>query len=261
MKLSVSIITFNEEGNLGRTLQALEDLADEIIVLDSFSTDKTVDIAASMGAKVFQEAWAGHVAQKNSALNKCSGEWILSLDADEVPTPELLKEIRAVLDKPAALDGYRINRQTFYLGRLLKYAWQPDWKLRLVRRSAKPCWVGQDPHDRLSIGGSTANLSGRLLHYSFKDFASHMESTRKLAQIGAKSYYDNGRRAGLSDFLFRVPFHVFKRLILKRAFLDGLPGVLAAISGGVHSYMKFAFLWELQNRDRIAKEQQEKNRG
>lgn len=251
MKLSVAIITFNEEANLRRTLQPLLGLADEIIVLDSFSTDNTLSIAAEMGAKTFQEPWPGHIAQKNSALKKCSGEWLLSLDADEVLPPELVEEIRHVLNNPAATNGYAINRHTYYLGRLLKYAWQPDWKLRLVRRSAKPRWTGMDPHDRLIIEGSASRLPGYLVHYSFKDFAAHMETTKKHAQVGAKSYYEHGRRAKLSDFLIRAPFHVFKRLILKRAFLDGIPGVLAAISGGVHSYMKFAFLWELQNKEKI----------
>lgn len=249
MKLSVAIITFNEEENLERTLAPLKGLADEIIVLDSFSGDKTVEIARAAGCKLFQEPWPGHIAQKNSALGKCSGEWILSLDADEVLTPQMVETVRAAIGQTdTAVSGYLLNRRTFYLGRLLKHAWQPDYKLRLVRRDKKPLWSGMDPHDRLSVEGPTQKLPGYLIHYSFKDFAAHMQTTRKHAQIGAQSYYQAGRRAHLSDFLLRAPFHVFKRLVLKGAFLDGLPGVLAAISGGVHSYMKFAFLWELQNQ-------------
>lgn len=249
MKLSVAIITFNEEENLPRTLAPLKGLADEVIVLDSFSSDRTVEIAREAGCKVFQEPWPGHIAQKNSALAKCSGEWILSLDADEVLPPEMVEAVRSAMGSGAAeVNGYLINRRTFYMGRLLQYAWQPDYKLRLVRRGKNPVWSGMNPHDRLNVEGPTQKLPGYLVHYSFKDFAAHMETTRKHAQVGAQSYYDAGRRAKLSDFILRAPFHVFKRLVLKRAFLDGVPGVLAAISGGVHSYMKFAFLWELQNK-------------
>lgn len=249
MKLSVAIITLNEEENLPRSLAPLAGLADEIIVLDSGSTDRTLEIARAAGAKIFQEPWPGHVAQKNSALDKCSGQWILSLDADEVLSPELVDEIRAALERDdPAVNGYEINRRTFYLGRLLKYAWQPDFKLRLVRRAQKPLWTGLNPHDRLTVQGRSARLSAHLIHYSYKDFNAHMETTRNFARIGAQSYYDKGRRAKSADLIIRPPFQLFKRLILKRAFLDGVPGILAAISGAAHSYMKFAFLWELQNK-------------
>lgn len=249
MKLSVAIIAFNEEENLPRTLEALQGLAAEIVVLDSFSSDKTVEIAKAAGAKVFQEQWKGYVEQKNSLFEKCSGEWILNLDADEVLTPELVEEIRSKLvhdDKK--INGYLINRRTFYMGRLLKYAWQPDKKLRLVRRAANPRWVGVDVHESLKIDGRTKLLANYLIHYSFKDFAAHMETTRKLAQVGAQSYHTQGRRAKARDFIIRPPFQLFKRLVIKRAVLDGVPGIMAAVSGAVHSYMKFAFLWELQNK-------------
>lgn len=274
MKLSAALITLNEEDNLARTLEPLQGLADEIVIVDSGSTDRTLEIARAAGAKVFQEDWKGYVEQKNSAFAKCSGDWILNLDADEVLTPELAEEIRAKIAPgpagstaptkdpdspdstglgspgPADVNGYSINRRTFYMGRLLKYAWQPDLKLRLVRRAASPRWVGREVHESLKVEGRTAPLANYLVHYSYKDFSAHMATTQKLAEVGAASYYARGRRARTSDFLLRPVFHLFKRLILKRAFLDGVPGLMAAWSGAVHSYMKMAFLWELQNKEK-----------
>lgn len=255
MKLSVAMITLNEEENLPRSLAAIaglaKDMALEIIIVDSGSSDSTLDIARAAGAKIFQEDWKGYVEQKNSAFEKCSGEWILNLDADEVLSPELVKEIGAKLTGGEPLtNGYAINRRTFYMGRLLKYAWQPDIKLRLVRRAAAPRWEGKNVHERLTVQGKVEKLSNYLVHYSYKDFASHMETTKKLARVGAETNFERGRRASATDFTLRPLFHLFKRLVLKRAFLDGVPGLMAACSGAVHSYMKSAFLWELQNKEK-----------
>lgn len=247
MKLSVSIISFNEENNIRRTLEALQGVADEIVLLDSFSTDKTTEIAASMGATVYQEPWAGYLAQKNSALDKCSGEWILCLDSDEVLTPELLASIKAVLAGKRPAGGYRLKRRTIYMGKLLKYAWQPDRHLRLVHRSASPRWAGTDPHESLVIDGPVSDLDGYLSHYSYRNFADHMEKTRKYAEGAAKTYFKRGKKARSTDLFMRPPFVLFKRLVLQRALLDGTPGVIAAFSSAVYSYMKYSFLWEMQN--------------
>ncbi len=250
MKLSVSIISFNEEDNIARTLQALAGLADEIVLLDSFSTDRTTEIAAAMGAKVFQEPWAGYLAQKNSALEKCSGEWILSLDSDEVLTPELTANIKAALADPAGVNGYILKRRTVYMGRTLKYAWQPDRHLRLARRNAQPRWSGTDPHESLKVEGRTADLEGFVLHYSYRDFAVHMAKTQKYAQGAAKTYLSKGKKARRRDFLIRPPFALFKRLVLQQALRDGVPGIIAAFSTALYTYMKYAFLWEMQNKDK-----------
>lgn len=253
MKLSIAMITLNEEANLPRTLAPLavlaRSLAMEIVMVDSGSADKTLEIAREAGAKIYQEDWKGYVEQKNSAFEKCSGEWILNLDADEALTPELAEEIRARLERDdASISGFSINRRTFYMGRLLRYAWQPDIRLRLVRRAASPRWTGRGVHESLKVDGKTETLANYLVHYSFKDFSTHMDATKKLARLGAESYHAQGRRAKASDFLIRPAFHLFKRLVLKRAFMDGVPGLMAAWSGAVHSYMKMAFLWELRNK-------------
>jgi glycosyltransferase involved in cell wall biosynthesis len=247
MKLSVSIISLNEEDNIERTLEPLQGLADEIIVLDSFSTDRTIEIAASKGAKIYQEPWIGHVGQKNSALEKCTGDWILCLDSDEVLSPELAANIAKLQGAHSSANGYTLKRRTVYMGKPLKYAWQPDKRLRLVRRDANPRWAGTDPHDSLTINGAAMELDGFLLHYSYRNFADHMARTQKYAQTTAEAYFKKGKKAYPHDLMLRPAFALFKRLVLQRALLDGMPGIMAAFSTAFHSYMKYSFLWEMRH--------------
>ena len=244
MKLSLAVMSFNEESNIRRTLESALPLADEIVVVDSFSTDRTVEIAESLGAKVFREPWKGYIDQTNSCLEKCRGEWVLCLDCDEVITPELRESIRRALERPVA-EGYLLNRRSFYQGRLLKYAWQPDRKLRLARRDAALRCEGNNPHYVLKVQGRTARLDGDLVHYSYKDFGAHMAQTQNLARQTAEAYYRQGRTANLFTLLCRPPFAFFRCYFLRGAFLDGVPGFLAAFSLAVYVYMKYAFLWEL----------------
>lgn len=249
MKLSVAIITYNEQNNIRRTLEPLLDLADEIVIVDSFSTDQTIEIAQSMGAKVYQESWAGFIRQKNSCLEKCNGEWLLSLDADEVINPELKEAIQKVISDPAAKSGYYLNRRTFYMGKLLKYAWQPDRKLRLARRSANPAWTGTDPHETMTLDSPPARsdvLPGYLAHYSYSNFADHMERSSKYARGMAEQYLLRGKSSSLGKIMFKPPFVFFKRAFLQGAILDGAPGIIASISSAMYVYMKYAYLWELQ---------------
>ncbi len=248
MTLSAAIIAYNEEANIERVLTPLAGLADEIVVLDSFSTDATCKLAEAMGARVYQEPFAGYIAKKNSALAKCTGDWILSLDCDEVLTPELAASIRTAVSGPHPYAGYTLNRRTFYMGRLLKHSWQPDRKIRLVRRDANPRWGGYEPHDTLLVDGPVGELAGDLIHHSFKDFADHMRKTAAHAQSAARSYHAQGKRAGTAALLCKPIFAFFKKYLLQRSVLDGLPGLVAAGSGAAYTYMKYAFLLELQNR-------------
>ena len=148
LPLSVSLISFNEAENIARTLASIADFAAEIVVVDSHSSDDTRAIAADFGARVFEEDWKGHVAQKNSALSKCTQPWILALDCDEVVSPELQNAIKAAVTEDVG-SGYRVKRRSDYLGKRLRYNWYPDRKLRLVKQDAEPRWAGYDPHDRL----------------------------------------------------------------------------------------------------------------
>jgi len=245
LPLSVSIISFNEAANIGRTLDSIKTIASEIIVVDSHSTDDTRKIALKYGANVYAEDWKGHIRQKNSALEKCTQPWILSLDSDEVVSEALCAAIVAAVRTPGR-SGYRINRRTFYLGKLLRYAWQPDWKLRLVRKDADPLWAGYDPHDRLEMAGRSGRLKGDLIHYSYTDLRDHMQRLVTYAEITANSYHKNGKRFQWHNLLINPPAAFLKKYVMKRAFLDGSQGFFVSMSSFVYVFLKYCFLWEIE---------------
>jgi glycosyltransferase involved in cell wall biosynthesis len=246
LPLSVSIISFNEADNIARTLDSIKAIAAEIVVVDSHSSDDTRRIARSYGAKVFEEDWKGHVAQKNSALEKCTQPWVLALDCDEVVSVRLKKAIvDAVLTKTGA--GFRIRRRSHYLGRRLRYNWYPDQKLRLVKMSAAPHWEGYDPHDRLAISGPVGELDGDLIHYSYKNLEDHFVRLVRYARIAADSYYRNGRRFRVYKLASRPLAAFLKKYLLRGGCLDGLQGLIIAVSSFVYVFLKYMFLWERQH--------------
>jgi glycosyltransferase involved in cell wall biosynthesis len=247
LNLSISIISYNEEKNIGRTLESIADIASEIIIFDSHSTDKTKEIAESFGAKVILAEWEGHIKQKNKALKSCTQEWIIALDCDEVITPELKSNIINAINNGTA-DGYKINRETFYIGKLLKYAWQPDWNLRLVRTSSNPRWEGKNPHDELKIDGNIEKLEGSLTHYSYKDMNNHFEKTIYYARLSAKTYFNMGKKFSLIN-LFLNPWVAFVRLyFIRQGFRDGMHGLIAGFSTFTYTALKYFFLWELEQK-------------
>ncbi len=249
LPLSVSIISFNEEENIAGTLNSIANIASEIIVVDSHSTDRTREIALSFGALVYEEDWKGHIEQKNSALKKCTQEWILSLDCDEVVTDELKHSIIDAISRTEA-DGYYMDRKTVYLGRLLKHAWQPDRKLRLVKQSSSPKWGGYNPHDVLRIIGTSKRLKGDLLHYSHKDVRDHFNRVVHYAHLVAESYRHNGRKFKLYN-LFLNPVYAFvKEYVLKMGLRDGIRGLAVAVSVTFYTFLKYLFLWELELEDK-----------
>ncbi len=251
---SVAIITYNEEKNLPKTLKAVKDIADEIIVVDSYSTDKTVEIAKNFGAKVFVEEWKGYRDQKNSALKKCNNQWILFLDADEVVSDELKKSIIEAIKNPKA-NGYYLNRKTYYAGKFLNYVWQPDWVLRLVKKSANPKWEGGNVHEFLTIEGTTGKLSGYLYHYTYKDIYEHFQKSLKYAKISAEEMYKKGKKFKIHKLIIN-PFWAFFRIyVIKLGFLDGIRGLSVAMSYFFSTFLKYLFLWELEQgeKDRNAR--------
>lgn len=243
LNLSISLISLNEEDNLLKTLEAIADIATEIILVDSGSNDSTVRIAESFGAKVFIEEWKGYVEQKNSALSKCTQRWILALDCDEVITPELRRSIIEVVQNDKKF-AYELNRVTFYLGKKMKYSWRPDWKLRLVRRDCNPRWSGISPHDKLFVDCPIKKLKGELLHFSYKDLKDHFLKTVNYSRISAESYKAIGKKFCYHNLLLNPAFSFFKLYFLNFGFLDGLRGLIAAISSALSSFLKYAFLWE-----------------
>lgn len=245
--LSVSIISYNEESRIKLVLDSIKDIADEIIVVDSFSDDNTVSIAKEYGAKVFSEEWKGFTLQKNSSLEKCSGKWILCLDCDEEITKELSTEIKNIINSSNNnFSGYIINRKTKYLGKLLKYSWQPDNKLRLVKKDANPKWIGENVHESLSIEGNTSYLKNFLIHHSYKDITDHMNKTIKYAKLSATDYYKKGKKASILKLLFSPIFAFNKLYFLNKSFLDGVVGLIAAASAYIYAFLKYAYLWNMQ---------------
>lgn len=248
LPLSVAVISFNEERIIGKMLESISEIASEIIVVDSHSKDKTHEIVKSFeNTKLFVEDWKGHVAQKNSALEKCSEQWILSLDCDEIPNEEQIKAIKEVVSKnePGA---FYLNRKTHYLGKLLNYAWQPDLNLRLVHRTTEPIWKGKDPHDKLYCNQKAKKIAGTLLHFSYTGLFHHYSKLVGYARISAESYFKNGKKFQKRKLILNPIIAFFRQYILRNAWKDGIHGLLVAMSTFVSTFMKYAFLWEIQNK-------------
>lgn len=242
----------NSEATIGRTLESVVGLATEIVAVDSGSTDGTIGLLERHGARVIRSPWLGYVKTKQLALDACAGDWVLCLDSDESVEPDLRESIRAAMAR-AGSDGYEVNRKVYYRGRPLNYAWQPEHRLRLVRRG-RAAWAGLDPHDRLELTSKpsqrTALLAGTLRHDSISTFSEFLAKQAVHARTMAESLKREGRR-GSRLALVGSPIGAFlKQMVLKRAFMDGVPGWLAAASTAAATMMKHAALLELTRVDR-----------
>ena len=244
MPLSVAIITLDEEHNLPRCLESVRALATEIVIVDSGSNDKTVEISKQFGAIFEFQPWQGHVAQKNMALRRCKQPWVLCLDADEALSPELTDSIRKLFASgEPRMDGFAVNRRAFYLGRWIWHSWYPEWHLRLARKSLA-AWSGLDPHDKLEVEGLTARLDGDLLHYPFRDLQDHLQRTIRYARIMADSYERAGKPFRWYRLVFSPWLAFFKRLVLKQAWRDGWRGWVISFASLLNAFAKHAFLLE-----------------
>ncbi len=241
--LTVAIIAHNEQDRLPKTLAQIADIAAEIVLINSCSTDNTVEVAKSFGARVFTEEFKGYVEQKNSLIPKCTQDWILFLDADEVVNDELKAAIVAAIASGEAR-AYEMNRLTFYLGKLLKHAWQPNYRLRLVRRAAHPKWVGEIVHESLECADPVARLPGYIIHYSYRDVNDHFTRTIRYAQMSAQSYIKRGKKPSLAKIIFSPIFSFIKLYFIKLGCLDGRAGYIAAQSAFIYTFLKYVFLWE-----------------
>lgn len=242
LPLSAAIITFNEERNLSRCLQSLQGLVSEIVIVDSGSSDGTADIARKFAASFHIEQWEGHVVQKNKALVRAAQPWVLCLDADEALSPELAESIRQALSSTTA-SGFWINRKSFYLGDWVRYAWYPEWRLRLVRKEHAQ-WVGRDPHDKLSVEGETTRLEGDLHHYSYASLQDHLERTIRYCGISAEALAHEGFRLRWHHLVISPWAAFIKRLIVRQGWRDGWRGWIIAFTGMISVFGKYAFLLE-----------------
>ena len=252
IQLTAAIITYNEERNIARCLDSLQKLADEIVVVDSYSTDKTVEICNSYGAKVFQHNFEGHIEQKNYALEKASCSFVLSLDADEALSDELRASIASV-KSGWNYDGYEMCRLTNYCGAWIRHCgWYPDRKIRLFdKRKGK--WAGVNPHDRFALQESTAAvglLRGDILHYSYYSISDHIRQVDYFTEISARGLFQHGQTASLLRLIVSPVYRFVRDYIFKFGFLDGYYGFVVCRISSHAVFLKYAKLRELGKQPR-----------
>jgi glycosyltransferase involved in cell wall biosynthesis len=245
--LSVTMITFNEERRVRAALDSVA-WADEIVVVDSFSTDATVQICREYTEQVELCPWQGYVEQKNVATARATHEWVLNLDADEVVSSELALEIQNALTNPGATVGFYMPRKTYYLGAWINHCgWYPDHKLRLFRKSAGR-WVGQALHEKVEVHGPTAYFRHPLYHYSYEDLADHLHRIDAYTTIAAAH---KTRRVTGATILTRTMFTFLKKYFLKQGFRDGTRGLIVSLLSAFTVTVKYAKAWERQNQSKV----------
>ncbi len=245
-KLSITVIAYNEEHNIEACLESVK-WADEIIVVDSFSTDRTAEAAQNYTDKVFLVKWQGHVKQKQFALDQATGDFVLSLDADERLSEEASVEVRKILDgaEPGA-SGFTFPRQSFYLGRWIGFCgWYPDRKLRLVR-NGQARWTGQDPHDKLTAEGKVVHLKGKILHYVYRDISHQLSTVDAFSRISAEQWQKQGKAPNLLLMMVKPPLRFLEVYLWKQGFRDGMAGFIISVITSYYTFLKYAKLWELQ---------------
>jgi glycosyltransferase involved in cell wall biosynthesis len=244
-KISVYMITYNNERTVERALQSVA-WADEIVVVDSFSQDKTVEICRKFTDKVFQRKWPGYRDQYQYAADLTAHEWIMFVDADEEVSPELAAEIRKKLNERAGdWDGFFAYRRTYYLGRWIRFGgWYPDGEIRLYRRS-RGRWEG-GLHAKIVVDGKVDSLKSQYLHYTYRNISDQIQTIDQYTKVAAEDLFKNGEKFCLSKLLFRPPLRFVKEYILKSGFRDGLPGLIIVVSTMYYVFVKYAKLWELR---------------
>jgi len=252
MKISVAIITYNEERNIARCLESLGEVADEIVVLDSFSTDRTEEICENHDVKFFTNPFEGHIQQKNHALSLVTHDWVLSLDADEALSGELQTRILQLKKNGPTVDGYIFNRLTNYCGKWINHGgWYPDKKMRLWNKN-QGRWGGQNPHDRVEMDENTKTMviNEDILHYSYYSVDQHIDQINKFSSIAAKEMSRRQKRVVLVFHLLIYPFLTFVRnYFFKLGILDGYSGFILAINGSFYKFQKYTKLFLLKKNN------------
>jgi len=247
-KISACITACDEQDNIRRCLESVK-WADEIVVVDSFSKDRTVDICREYTDRVYQHKWLGYIGQKNLIKDLANGPWILFIDADEEISPELRDEI---LDEFASgrcekWAGYEFSRMVRFLNRWIRHGdWYPDVKLRLFRKDKGHCG-GKEPHDRTTVDGPVRRLRNHLYHYTYTDIADQLECMNRFSSITAETRDGENYAFSLLDMVFRPPLRFLRGYILKGGFLDGIPGLFIAATVAFGVLAKYTKLWERQH--------------
>ena len=246
-KISACIIAMDEADRIGECLDSLA-FCDEIVVVDSHSSDATRDVAADKGAFVIERDWPGHVAQKEFAVRAASHDWVLCVDADERLSPELAREIQGLRDAGFPDHaGWRFPRLSNYLGTWVRYGtWYPDLQLRLFDRR-RGSWGGNNPHDRVELEGNVGRLAGDLVHFPYRNFAEHLATIDRYTTIMAEGLLERGRRGSWFDLILRPPVRFLRFYVLKRGFLLGWKGLVLAYLAAHYVRLKYAKLLVLQS--------------
>jgi glycosyltransferase involved in cell wall biosynthesis len=246
--ISACITACDEEKNIRRCLESVK-WADEIVVVDSFSKDRTIEICRDYTTKIHQHKWLGYIGQKNLIKELATGPWILFIDADEEVSPALREEIMREFESGSnsRYDGYDFPRMVYYMGQWIRHGeWYPDIKMRLFRKAKGVCG-GREPHDRTMVPGPVKRLKGHLYHYTYDDVADQVKTLNDFSSISAQSF-DTDSRFRWVDFLFRPPLRFLKAYMIKRGFMDGTRGWIIACCSAFGVFLKYAKLYELQHK-------------
>jgi len=256
-KVSAAIITFNEAHRLARGLESLIGVVDEVIVVDSHSTDGTQELAKTYAEKLnlnlIERPFEGHIEQKNFAISQCAHDYILSIDGDEALNKEMREEILKFKQSSSRPDGVMFRRLTNYNGFWVRHCgWYPDWKLRLFHKD-KAKWTGKNPHDIISMeqASNIQRYNGEILHYSYTSVSDHIRQTNKFTTIAAKAAFDSGKRSGPIAPFFRGVLKFVRDYFIKRGFLDGRYGLIICVINSLYVFLKYTKIHELQRGKNI----------
>lgn len=239
MKISATIITLNEERNIARALESLR-CCDEVIVIDSGSTDRTAEIASKLGARVVESPWGGYARQKNLAAEKATHEWILSLDADEALSEALEGEIWQIKKRGPGFDAYTVPRLAQYLGKWIFHSgWYPDRKVRLYRRDCAR-WVGEFVHERVDVKGSIGHLDSDLLHFTCSSLSEHLKTMDQYTTLAAQQLVSQKKKIGWNELVIDPAWAFWRSYIFQRGFLDGFEGLTIAQMAALYTFLKYA---------------------
>jgi len=242
-RLSVTIIAWNEEERLRSCLESVS-WADEIVVADAESSDKTVQLAREFTDRVWVRPWPGFAIQKNFALDQATGDWILSLDADERVSPELAQRVKAIVTADGPADGYLVPRRNMFWGAWVRYGGlYPDYQLRLFRRGAGR-FVEDAVHESVRVTGRVETLGEALLHHSYRDLEDFVRRSNRYSTLAARDWLRRGRRVGVPGLIMKPLGRFFSMYILKRGFLDGWRGLVLAVLYAEYVFLRMAKAWE-----------------
>jgi len=248
-KITVAIITKDEERNIRDCLESVK-WADEIVVVDNGSTDRTLSICREYGARIFEEEWKGYSGQKNSAIEKAGNEWVLNLDADERVSPELRQEMQKRLEENRGVDGYWIPRKNFFLGQWIRYCgWYPDLNLRLFRKS-RGRFGERAVHERVELQGKTSTLTQPLVHETYHSLSDFLTRMDRYSSLAAGEMLREGRKFRWIDPVLRPPFTFLQMYVLRAGFLEGYLGFILSVLYSYYTFAKYIKLREIKKNGR-----------